>query len=188
MRLGQVVLTEGNRNNWGSKLIEWATDSWATHSFIVTGEDQLVESVIPRVRTSSLSKRMRKLYDEDRAYAILDLQVMEENHRKRVAKKALSYVGRFYDWPQAVAYGVTGDFWNDGPLRLVCSRLITAAYFSIGVNLFTERVLDVQYPENYKRLGSLRSGYIIPPDLLRCSLTIESFVPSSRVHSPRELL
>jgi len=191
LRKGQVVVTEGSRSKLSlfSRAIARATRSWATHTWVVTGEDELVEAWFPQVRATSLSKRLKQLDRQDRAVVILDLPRLDETQRNKVAEKAGSYTGRLYNVLQAAWYGIFRDFLNDRHMKsLICSRLVTAAYFSgIGVNLFPDRIIEKHF-KNSTRVGSLRRGYVTPADLLQCKLEIIDFIPSTRIKSPEELI
>lgn len=189
MEYGQVVVTEGDRDDVVSQTIASATGDWATHTFMVSGLDELVEAWFPRVRTMSLLQRVEELERNDRAYAVLDYHALQPLHRRLLVARARSFRGRLYDWPQALVYSLFRDFWRDGPKRLVCSRLITAAYQqALGVELFPEHVLRAQYPSDFRRQASLRKGYALPSDLLRSRLTVMEFRPSARIQRVEDLV
>jgi len=199
--IGQVFITEGDRSSFISRAVAWATGSWATHAFIVTDLDTLTEADFPLVRNASLKERLNKLERSDRAWVALDLPGINISRRCRVARKAQSYVGRFYDVGQLFVYAINklynmvfrghreGSFWRDGVGTLVCSRLVTAAYYSgIGVNLFPDDLLAQHYPNGHSRLDNMRNGYVVPVDFLKSALTVVDFQPSSRIKTVEDFL
>jgi uncharacterized protein YycO len=167
MQLASIVVTEGH--GFLARQIQRSTRSLFTHAFLVTGEDELVEAWVPRIRRHSLSARLQELHREKRTYGVLEYPGLDELSRRTVAAKAGSYVGRRYDVLQAALYGLLGQFWRDGEGRMVCSRLIAASFIrGIGVDLFDDAFLEARYPPDHPRLANLRNGYATPPDLL-CS-------------------
>ena len=171
MQIASVVVTEGR--GWLARQIQRSTRSLFTHAFLVTGEDELVEAWVPRIRHHSLSARLGELHQEQRAYGVLEYPGLDELSRRAVAAKAQSYVGRRYDLLQAALYWLRGQFWRDGEGRMVCSRLITASFFrGIGVDLFDDAFLNAHYPPDHPRLVNLRNGYATPADLLRSRLQV----------------
>lgn len=130
-----------------------------------------MEAWVPRIRHHSLRARVEELHRERRSYAVLEYPGLDERSRRAVAAKARSYVGRRYDLLQAALYWLRGQFWRDGEGRMVCSRLITASFFSgIGVDLFDDSFLETHYLRDHPRLPNLRNGYTTPADLLRSRL------------------
>lgn len=189
LRMGQVVVTEGNRQSRLSRAIAWATHSWATHAFISLGGNVGVEAVFPRVRRIDADARLAHLRSSDRSYVVLDLPAMTLSQRFQVGLTANELVGRFYDVGQMLLYGLTRRFWNDGFGTVVCSRAITASYLSgARLDLFPEEVLAAKYPANSPHLDNLRAGYALPVDLLKCRLEVVEFQPSSRIHSLNDFL
>lgn len=176
LRVGQIVLTEAT----GKPISQWisrSTDSPWTHAFLVVRPNALVEAAFPRVRSYPLCRRMAELEYGKRAYAVLDLPGITFEQRRQLVDKALSYEGRRYDVVQAFLYAVTRKFWNDGPSQLVCSRLVTAAFYSgLGINLFPEEII-----QNHPRRDNLIAGYATPDDLLHSRLDVVGFRPSTRV-------
>lgn len=186
-RTAQVILTECNWLNPLSRLISASEGSPITHSFIVTGQNLAVEASWPRVHKFSLSDHLSHMTEHDQAYVVLDIPELTDDDRRKVAAKAESYIGRWYDIGQALLYALTHKFWNDGTGTLLCSRLVTAAFYSgLDLSLFPEVVLTAQFADSPK-LDNLRSGYATPADLLRSKLTVVGFSPSSRFHSVEEL-
>jgi hypothetical protein len=162
---GQVVVTEGSRTDSVSKMVAWATGSWLTHCFMVTGPNELVEAYVPRVRTSSLSDRLKELIEEDRAFYVLDLPGLTLSDRCKLARTAHGYVGRMYDVGQAILSGLAKKFVDDGKATIICSKATTGIFKdALSVSLFE---------------GS--NSACTPADLLKSRLTLVKFKPSSRI-------
>ena len=184
LRLAQVVVTEGQRDSLISKGIARFTGSWATHVFISGWGSGGVEAWLPKVKPLDVAERLEELRSQDRAYVVLDLPSLTIKQRMAIVAKAESYIGRYYDVGQILLFALTGKFWSDGPGTLVCSRLITAAYFSgAEENLFDDLTLGTKYPLTFPRIGNLRRGYAVPSDLLNSRLEVVQFVPSSHIKS-----
>lgn len=167
LRTGTVVVTQGERDSVISRAVEHATRSPWTHAFIVTAEDQGVEAWFPRVRRMRVGQRLEELDRVGRAWVTLALPGLAEGRRALLARKAESYVGRWYDVGQALLYLTTRQFRGDGEGTLVCSRLVTAAHLSgIGENLFDASIIDRHYPTGHPRRRNLESGYATPADLM----------------------
>jgi hypothetical protein len=164
-----------------------ATHQRASHSILVTGADSGVEAWFPRVReVPNLSDRLATFRDQKRAYALLDLPTLTVARRLQIARNGLSYVGRFYDIGQVVLFALTGRFWSDGAGTLVCSRLVTAAYFDARENLFDAEVLGA-LPPDFPRCANLAQGWVTPGDLLYSRLVVREFVPSATAPTPNAL-
>jgi hypothetical protein len=177
MKIGQVIVTEGDRKSWISKGIAWKTESWWTHSLIVVDPGTAVEATFPKIRFLDLEQRLEQLRKQDRAYVVLDLPT--EYSRYAVARAACGFVGKFYDVGQILVYAATGRFIGDGVGTLVCSRLCAAA-FKRGINV------DIWDPskvrDDFARKGDLAANEVTAPDLLyRSKLEIVRFQPSSRI-------
>lgn len=196
--VGSVVITEGDRGSIVSKLIAYFMKSWWTHSFLVIGPNKGVEADFPQVKTFLLCDRFRELHKQERSWVALERPGMTLAQKAKLVRKARSYVGRFYDVGQLLIWAAnyswswlrwkiahrgkpSGQFYRDGEGTLVCSRLVTASYWSgLGVALFPEEVLDANYAPDHPRLGNLRNGYATPPDFLRSTLVPTRHMPSER--------
>lgn len=164
----QVVITEGPPRDLVSWAIRQATGSAYTHAFLVLGE-HLVEAWFPRCRIYPLERRLEELELAGRDFTVLDLPGITAGERIRVARKAVSYVGRLYDVPAVLGYLCKGRFLQDGGSALFCSRLVTAAFYSgIGRPLFSPRHLRRHLPggESHPRYPDLLAGYATPHELL----------------------
>lgn len=172
-KLGQVVVTEGERDSIISRLIRWATGSWWTHCFVVSGPDEITEAWFPKVRQSKLSDRLRKLQKEGRAYAVLDLPGVTARQRCQIARTARSFLGRFYDVGQVLCFAIFRRFvLRDGVGTIMCSRLVTGAYASIEEHLFDVETIHKQFGAGYSRTENLLEDECVPADLLRSRLRI----------------
>lgn len=187
-RVGQVVVTEGNRDSWISKTIAWATGSWATHVFLVLDDQQAIEAKFPRVRVINTSARIAELEEQGRAYVVMEHPELKVSARWRLAEHAMGMVGRWYDLGQVLLYLVSGRFWRDGAGTLTCSRLVTAAFQNVGVSLFPDRLLDSRRAVFNGRLDNVRRGYATPVDLLLSSLVTVHFSASPEIRSVDDLL
>jgi hypothetical protein len=133
-----------------------------------------------------LTKRLEELRREKRAYVVLDLPTLTLADRCKLALHARSYVGRFYDVGQALLYTVNRRFESDGTGTMVCSRLVTAAYYSgLGLDLFP---VEKRAEAPRTRRANLAKGYATPADLLRSNLEVVRFVASPTATSPEDLL
>jgi uncharacterized protein YycO len=186
-KIGQVVLTEGVQGAVLSTSISYFTNSLWTHAFLVTGANEAVEAWLPRIRKVDLRERMDRLYNQGRAYAILDLPLLPRAARETIAEKANTYVGKLYDVRQTLTYALFGEFRGGSDNQLLCSRIITAAFYSCGENLFDEATLCRKLPPA-QRLPNLRQGYATPVDLLFSRLSIVRFQPSIRLPVPKAFI
>lgn len=179
-KLGQVIVTEGNRNSLISKTTAWATGSWFTHVFVVTGADTAVEAFVPRVREFKLSDRMRELRQEKRAYAVLD-HSLTLRERCRLVDVANASIGKFYDVGQALIYGTWRRFYKDGPGTLICSRLITHIYSEIGIDLMDDEWVAQHFDPASRSVEDLKRGMVTPADLLKSRLRVVRWRPSPSI-------
>ena len=177
----EVVITEGVRTSLVSQAIAWRTESWATHAFVAFDRCLGVEAHCPVVRCLDVKERLDRLRCSDRAYVIMSLLDVPLQSPTQALIRALGFTGRTYDVGQAVLFLLMGTFWNGG--AMVCSKLVTDTYASIGENLFPESVLEVT---DRCRIENIRKGYIVPHDLLQSRLTAVEFYPSSRVRTVSE--
>jgi hypothetical protein len=184
-RIGQVVVTEGDRNSWISRAVAKATGSWITHCFIVTDTNEAVEAWFPKVHSFDLTERMQELRKGRRAYAVLDLMTLTAEQRSSLVATARSFRGRFYDVGQALLFAMFHRFFSDGPGTLVCSRLITATFKkALGVDLFDELTLRIKFHSDHpNRQENLLAGQVTPADLLRSRLKVIRWVPSSFIRT-----
>jgi hypothetical protein len=188
LRPAQIILTEGGKGLI-SRSIQRFTRSKVTHALLVTADNVAVEAYFPKVREVSFLQRIKDLQQQDRAFVVLDLPRLALPVRKRVVREARSFIGRRYDVAQIGLFALTGQFWNDGPRRLVCSRLITAAYQQAGVStLFPERVIAHQFAGDLSRQANIRAGYVTPADLLKSRLEVVHFSPSTTVATVGDFL
>jgi hypothetical protein len=173
-----VVVCEGGQHDFISKLVRWATGSRLTHCFIVTGDDEIIEAYIPKVRKNNLTKKLAELRSQDRAYFVLDYPGMAPIHRELLVRRATEYLGRWYDIGQAILYGFARRFRNDGSGTVTCSRLITAVFKeALGYQIFDLSRFD----PSLTNLSDLAKGECTPDDLMKSKLVLQSFIPSSRI-------
>lgn len=179
-KTGQIVVTEGNRSSWISRVIAWKTRSWWTHAFVVTSKTTGVEAVVPRVRKFNLAERMKQLDQEDRAYAVLEIPYHTLQRGFRIAGTAKTYVGRFYDIGQL--YATTGRFWADGSGTVVCSRAVSGIlHDSIKHTLFTDECLDTVFADDLDCRDNLLVGVGSAADMFNSTLKVVDFKPSSKI-------
>lgn len=183
---GQIVITEGNRKSLPSKLVAWATGSWWTHAFVVSGVNLAVEATFPRVRQFKLSERLEQLEREDRAYVVFDMP-MASSLRWKLAGWARGFVGKWYDVGQLFYYKIRGQFVKDGIGTLVCSRVGTAIYSKAGINLFPREHLREVLPPGFARVDNLEDGYVQPADYFYSVLNIVAAKSSSQIDTSRLL-
>jgi hypothetical protein len=187
LKPGQVVVTEGLRTSWISRAIAWASGSWATHVFVVTGPDEAVEAVFPRVKILRLQERLDEMRKDGRAVVVMGIPEIGGVRASWAARNARSFVGRWYDIGQVFLYAILRRFVNDGAGTLMCSRLVTAAYADAGVKLFDEATLRKWYLHRNHHVVGLRNGFATPGDLLRSRLVVEDFIPSKTIRSLQDL-
>lgn len=189
MRIGQIIVTEGERDSLISQMIAHHTGSWATHTFLVSVDGWGIEARFPFVRLMDVEARLDQLRCEDRAYVVLDIPELTEAERAGISLRAWEFLGRWYDIGQALLFILTGQFWKDGDGTLTCSRLITASYFDgASYDLFSKDILDEKYPATHPRVRGLQRGYATPADLLTSRLEVVDFHPSSRIQSVADLI
>lgn len=136
-----------------------------------------IESTWAGVRTFDPLERFAQL-EQGRAFVILDPYWLTDDERRAVADSARSFVGRGYDFGQWLWWALTRSFWDDGTGRMICSRLLTAAF---------EAALDT-HPFDHdagRSMGAAhrRRGWVTPNDwrycpYLRCIVAVQSSVPS----------
>lgn len=182
-RLGQVVITEGQRSDWISKAIAAATGSWFTHCFIVTGPNELTEAWFPWVRKHSLIDRVKELHREKRAYAVLDLPGITAAQRCDVAREAHKFVGRWYDVGQALLYAAFKRFFGDGTGTVICSRHVSASFRNANHELFDVATVSRKFGTNHPRFSNIINDEIIPTDLFKSRLRVVRWKPSSKMRT-----
>lgn len=189
LAVGQVVVTEGERDSCVSKAIAAFSHSWATHCFLLTGLGTAVEAKFPRVVQLDPVVRLSALRDADRAYVVLDYPGVTAPDRLRIAQRADSYVGRWYDVGQLLLFALTHRFWGDGTGTLDCARLVTGAYDEgAHIDLFPKDFLDAHKAQLGHRIGNLAHGFPLPFELLTSKLEVVEFHPSSRIRAVADFL
>lgn len=156
------VLAEVSTGSLFSRLTRRFTGSKWTHVAIVVDEHTLVESMFPHgVREYPLATRLQEL--EGKEWALLELP---DADGEAIVAAARNYAGRRYDFLQCVLLAVLGRFVKDGPLRVICSRLVTSAYYDCGHLLF-----EGENPAGVKaaRWKNMLEGYCTPGDLVKYS-------------------
>lgn len=164
--IGSVVVN-GPNLSWFQKLMRWRMGSPWVHCFIILNENEGIESTISGgTRIFDLKERFASL-EEGRAFVILDHPALTPRNadteflrRKLVWNLRTKYVGRRYDIVQWLLFAFFRAFMFDGPRRIICSRLVTAAFEEIGINIFSNESLNT--------LGSRNrfKGWCIPSDLI----------------------
>ena len=177
LKPGMMVITEGD-NGLISRTIKKSTNSPYTHAFMVVepwtrhSQGLLVEAWFPQgVRTTAMAPRLQQMIDEGRQVVVLDgpfrpREMFTDDIRNRVVQKALSFQGRGYDVGQAALYFFKSQFKDDGEGRMVCSRLMTAAWYRNYRPLFTEDYLLEYYGRDHPRFANLMQQWATPADLL----------------------
>lgn len=170
---GDVVVTSGSRN-WQSRVIMWFSNSPWTHVFLVGEKDRLYESYYPvGVVRGNIVERFQELAEDGQTYRVLRNPSLTRLERLAVVDAANALVGRKYDVVQAVVFGLFHVFIADGPLRLTCSRFITAAFTAADLDCFPTATLDVRFGQASRRYQELRNGWCTPGDLLEFSALTE---------------
>lgn len=132
---GQVLAHSVGRGFW-SRAVAWASRSRWTHVALVVDCDTLIEAEYPkRVEYYSARERLYELSEQGRAWVLLEPDLTDAQ-RVGIYDAASVYVGRRYDILQCILYAIFGRFVLDGPLRVICSRLVTAVYTDIGLRGF----------------------------------------------------
>lgn len=166
LKPGDIFVTSVDQTSWISRLVAWSTGSSWTHAFMVTDDDTLLESQFPDgVKERTLLERFMELQERHQDVQVLRAPELSDEQRQAVVAAGTRMVGRRYDFVQAVLFGLFRMFVDDGPKRLICSRLITEAYSEAGVDLFPPYVLASKAGTDFKRSGQLRKGWAIPEDL-----------------------
>lgn len=174
-KTAQVIITQGDPKSKVSKIIRYFTGSWWTHDFLVLDAEYAIEATFPRVTVIKIADRLKELADEHRDYVVMELPGITEAQRTEVAAAAYKFQGRWYDLLNCVYYGFFGFWAEDGQRQMVCSRLITAAFYDgLKVKLF-ENVTE-KLPVRLKyRAKNLQDGYCTPDEILRYSQLVEVF-------------
>lgn len=167
LQRGQVVITAAGKDLSGQIIQAFVGSPW-THAFIVTGQDEIIESLpLIGVRTYSLNKRMEELVTEKRRYFVMDILDLGKLERLAVAAIARSYLGRGYNYISGLLWLLLGYFFYDSKKRMICSRVITLAYEeAFKLKLFDYKITDLDAIHQ----SDLRKGYATPVDLLRYSI------------------
>lgn len=183
LKAGMVVVSEGNKKKFLSRMVMWLTGSIYSHAFIMVDSRLAVEARFPgvlqfwkpAVREFYAYERLEEIEAQGRRYVVMDMPCLTEDDRENISEQARGYIGRRYDVLQALLYAVFKEFILDGPKRLECSRLITASYWEgATIPLFTPSSV----PETYRRRENLFSGYATPGELVEYSrLTLAAFTP-----------
>lgn len=180
LKPGQVVITQGKPNSIISQLIRFFTGSWWTHGFVVLNETEGIEAKIPRVTRLNIEERLRKLDDQGRDYVVLDLPGITDEERLLVAQAAAEFEGRLYDiWN--ILYYALFKVWVEGGKRLVCSRLMAAAFYDGIANRIFWGAENKLPPTELYRLDNLYDGYCTPDEVLRYSLLTEVWRSSNLI-------
>lgn len=128
-RAGQFLVTEAGRDLAG-KALRWAQGSPWTHVVLLTSPTTYIEAYpFYGVRVGHLDRVLEDSKQRGRSWLLFDVPGVSTAERQAVVDHAESWVGRRYDYVQALAWWFTKGFWRDGELRMICSRLITAAYY-----------------------------------------------------------
>ncbi len=176
LKPGMMVVTGGD-NGFVSRQVSRSTGSSFTHVFMVAespGKDNdglLVEAWMPRIRVFPLKNRLYELEQAGRQAIVLDGpfrndELFIDRTRIRVVENALTHVGKRYDVGQAFLYWIGNQFRNDGEGKMVCSRLMTAAWYRNYRPLFTEDFLDDKYGHMHPRYSNLMQQWATPVDIL----------------------
>jgi uncharacterized protein YycO len=158
---GRVLAETATASFWSRLTSRFTRSKW-THVALIIDEHTLIESIFPHgVREYPLAERLKEL--EGREWALMDLPT---NPGTAVIDAARKYAGRRYDFLQCVILGVLGRFIQDGPLRVICSRLVTSAYWDQGIPLFVGA-----RPEGVtvSRWEGMLKGFCTPGDLVTAS-------------------
>jgi hypothetical protein len=170
---GMVVITQGNKHSWVSRMIKFASKSWYTHGFVVTGDNEAVEAKFPHVTKLNIDERIRELEQDGRDYIVLDYPGITSEEREQVAQQALTYVGRLYDIWNAVLYLFIQVWWQ-GTHRLVCSGLMAKSFMDgIHKPFFNMNTIPSSY--NKYRRENLEKGFCTPDEVLRNSILTEIY-------------
>jgi hypothetical protein len=163
-----VVVTQGDPNSVVSRAIRLVTGSWWTHGFVVISATEAIEAKFPRVVVLNIQERLAELDRENRDYQVMDLPDITDEDRAKVAKAAMDFNHRMYDIWNCVYYMVF-KVWVEGGKRLVCSRLMTAAFYD-GLFHKVFRHVYRKLPNGLKhRARNLEDGYCTPDEFLRYS-------------------
>jgi len=170
LKPGMVVITSGNRHSLVSKAIAWATGSWWTHAFIVTGLNSAVEAFNPEVREIVVSERLKELEKNGQNYVVLDLPDISDVDREKVAASAKAFVGRSYNNLQTALFGLFRVFWNFKASEPFCSTLVTKVFLSaLNLHIFADQPDNELLARFYYRWHNLQEGLVTPAELLQFS-------------------
>ena len=118
------------------ELIRHASESWAGHAFVYTGNGRIIEAAPPAVRVAPAASHPDAVWNA--GYPLTDAQ------RYRICARAHALVGCPYDYPAYVGFALKvlrpadgseldpvfkADHWR------VCSALVTDCYAYAGLRL-----------------------------------------------------
>lgn len=135
---------------------------------MMVSETELVEAWFPGgVRQVDARARFEEITRGGREYRVLRLDGLTDADRARLVLGANHQLGRRYDWLQAMCFGWFRRFINDGPKRVICTRMLTEAFdYGLGRPLFPRALLEQRPGETYSRFWQLENGWVTPGELL----------------------
>lgn len=163
--IGAIVIEGPSPSFWNWVVRSVLKKDWP-HVWLLCGARLGVEAAKGKgVVQFDAFERFKQL-EEGRAFLVLDTLYLTDEERLKIKDAALAAVGRPYDIWNAIFYGLFRSFWNDGPAKLICSRLVTASYWDgIGLNVFKNR------PDRSSAKGKgLQKGWCAPHDFIDDSL------------------
>src|SRR4051812_22866610 len=112
LKLGSVVIQQGNPHDFLNRIISYFNRSWWVHGFVVTGENEAVEAALPSLtRLNSGGVKLLNI-DERVAYMksfggdliVMDFPNITDEERIKVAEKAKSFIGWRYGWLNCIMF------------------------------------------------------------------------------------
>lgn len=186
--VGSVVL-QGRGKTLVNSLMWWRMGTPWTHAFVVLDHNTGIEASVSKgVVLFDLRQRFEELEREGRAVVVMDHpdfspdDVYKDRLRHKMADRLRSdFIGKKYDHLQWILFGLFRIFWFDSPNRIICTRLVTAGFQKIHMNVFSK--------ETQKTIGSIHryNGYCIPSDLLNSDLRVILSVQGKDDLAVREL-
>lgn len=150
MRAGDIIFVRGKSPL--SKIIRFFDKGKYSHVAIAISQTHIIEA--------QYFTKVRVVENYYKDYDILDLN-LSENERSRVAVEGIQYVGKYYDYFQALWYSLryvfnleTSQIWNS-PNSMICSELIDLLLYDVGVVREHKYIGNLTPNELYRHLFRL---------------------------------
>lgn len=154
------VVLEGPTLRWWSRLTARRLGTPWVHAWLLVDAWTGIEARASGVRTFDPLARFAKL-EEGRAFAVLTDPAMPDYDRQAIGDAAQAMVGHGYGWLEWLSFALFRRIAGGQRGRVVCSRLITAAWeAALGSHPLSGDLGPTLGARDRRR------GYCVPGDLL----------------------